>query len=166
VKDQPRKVTAANGIRLSRALSGDLILTLPDGNCFAGVQAVRAAPLSQPNRYIALLDAAGQEICLIRDLTDLAPADRLLLEEDLKARYLTSMIRRVVSVRREATMLYCEVETDRGPRELVIQNSDENVRWLGQLRVLLIDVDSNRFEVPDLNALDQKSVRMLVENLQ
>jgi hypothetical protein len=167
VTDPPENTAgaAAKGIRLSRGPGGGLHLTLGNGKSFADVRAVLAAPLSQPNRYISFLDSAGQEICLIRDLSDLAPADRLLLEEDLRARYLTSMIRRVVSVRREAAILYCKVDTDRGPRELVIQNSEENVRWLSQHRVLLIDVDGNRFEVSDLHALDKRSARMLVENL-
>jgi len=156
---------ASKGIRLSRASDGALVLTLADGRSFAGVQIVCAAPLSQPNRYICFLDSTDEEIYMIRDLSDLAPEDRPLAEEELRMRYITSVIRRVVSVRREAGTLYCETETDRGFRELVVQSSDDSVRWLSERSVLLIDVDGNRLVVPDISALDQASARLLAENL-
>ncbi len=103
---------------------------------------------------------------MIRDLSDLAPSDRLMAEEELRIRYITSVIQRVISVRREGGTLYWKTDSDRGLRELVVQNSDENVRWLSERCVLLIDVDGNRFQVPDINALDRRSARMLAENLK
>jgi hypothetical protein len=156
---------AAKGIRLSRAPGGSLLLTLADGRSFADVQIVCAAPLSQPNRYICFLDSADEEIYMMRDLSDLAPEDRLLAEEELRMRYITSVIQKVISVRREAGTLYWETETDRGFRELVVQSSDDSVRWLSESSVLLIDVDGNRLVVPDISALDQRSARLLTENL-
>jgi len=80
-------------------------------------------------------------------------------------RYITSVIQKVVSVRREAGTLYWETETGRGFRELVVQNSDDSVRWLSERSVLLIDVDGNRLVVPDIRALDNGSARLLAENL-
>lgn len=157
--------TDAKGIRLTRASGGGLLLTLPDGRSFAGVQVVRAAPLSQPNRYICFLDSADQEILMMRDLSDLTPEDGLLVEEELRMRYITSVIQRVISLRREAGTLYWETETDRGFRELVVQSSDESVRWLDERCLLLIDVDGNRLMVPDISALDQASARILADNL-
>jgi len=156
----------AKGLRLSRGAAGGLLLTFADGKTFADVQIVCAAPLSQPNRYICFLNSAGEEICMIRDLSDLAPSDRLMAEEELRIRYITSVIQRVISVRREGGTLYWKTDSDRGLRELVVQNSDENVRWLSERCVLLIDVDGNRFQVPDINALDRRSARMLAENLK
>jgi hypothetical protein len=156
----------AASIRLGRAPDGGLILTFAGGKSFADVQIVYAAPLSQPKRYICFLDSVGEEICMIRDLSELTTGDRLLAEEELRMRYITSTIRRVLSARCEAGTLDCEAETDRGLRELVVQISDENVRWLSERCLLLIDVDGNRFEVPDINALDQGMARILTENLQ
>ncbi len=89
---------------------------------------------------------------MIRDLSDLAPEDRPLVEEELRMRYITSVIRRVISLRREGGILYWETETDRGFRDLVVQSSDENIRWLGERRLLLIDVDGNRPADNDLKA--------------
>ena len=98
---------------------------------------------------------------MIRDLSDLAPEDRPLVEEELRMRYITSVIRRVISLRREGGILYWETETDRGFRDLVVQSSDESIRWLGERHLLLIDVDGNRLTVPDTGALDPVSARLL-----
>ncbi len=98
---------------------------------------------------------------MIHDLSDLPSEDRLLVEEELRMRYITSVIRRVISLRREGGILYWETETDRGFRELVVQSSDESIRWLGERRLLLIDIDGNRLTVPDIGALDPVSARIL-----
>src|SRR5260370_999210 len=147
--------------RLSRRPGSGVVRTVADGRSFAEVRIGRAAPLSRPDRYICFLDSAGQEICMVHDLAEVAPAERILIEEELKILYITSVIRKLISVHCEAGVVYCKAETDRGFRELVIQNSDESVRWLSDRRVLLIDVDGNRFEVPDAGALDRSSARML-----
>jgi Domain of unknown function (DUF1854) len=157
--------TNAKGIRLSRDSAGGLLLTFPDGRSFAGVQVVRAAPLSQPSRYICFLDSNDQEIFTLQDLCDLDLEDRLLVEEELRVRYISSVIHRVIALRREGGTLYWETETDRGLREFVVQSSDESVRWLGERRLLLIDVDGNRLTVPDISALDRTSARILTDNL-
>ena len=50
------------------------------------------------------------------------------------------------------------METDRGQREFVVQNVAENAQWLGDHRLLIVDVDGNRFEIADLTALDKRSL--------
>jgi hypothetical protein len=154
----------AKDVRLSRALDGSLILNV-GGASFSCVQIVRAAPLSQRDRYICFLDSAGEEICMVRDLSEMSQEDRRLAEEELRMRYIITEIRRVISVRRELSTLYCETETNRGSKELVLQSSDENVRWLSDRHVILTDVYGSRFEVPDIQALDRESMRMLKKNL-
>ena len=44
--------------------------------------------------------------------------------------------------------------------------ADENVRWLTDYCVLLIDADGSRFEIPDIRVLGQRMARMITENLQ
>jgi Domain of unknown function (DUF1854) len=163
---EPSVTSAAGSIQLRRTSDGGVILKFAGGKSFTNIQIVYAAPLSQPKRYICFLDSSGGEICMVRDLSELAPEDRILGEEELRMRYITSTIRKILSVRCEAGTLYCQAETDRGLRELVVQNSDENVRWLSERRVLLIDVDGNRFEVPDISVLDRGMARMVIEYLQ
>jgi len=164
--DQPELApNGAGRVRLIRQMNGSLSLVLGSGKSFSGISIVRAAPLSRPNNFICFLDSTGQEIYMVRDLSHLSAEDRVLVETELQLRYISSIIRRIVSVRREAGTLYCKAETDRGLRELVVRNADDSVRWMSERRVLLIDVDGNRFEIPNIGSLDSKSARMLRQNL-
>jgi len=156
----------AQAIRLHRAANGDIVLALGDKESYTGVQIVLAAPLSNRDRYFCFLNSAGEEICMLASLDELKPEDRRLAEDELRKRYLTSKIYRIVSVRRESGTLYCNAETDRGAKELTIRHSPETVRWLGKHSLHLVDVDGSRFEVPDVSTLDRRSARALRENFR
>ena len=145
-------------IRLFREPPWTLRLTIDQDRSYTKVKVVRAAPLSHPDRYISLLDAKDEEVCMIDDLKQVDEEMRTIINEELDRRYLTSVIHRVRSVRNEFGTSYWDVETSRGEREFVVQNASENAQWLGEHRLLLIDVDGNRFEIPDLRELDKKSL--------
>lgn len=153
----PERV-AIDEIRLFREPAWVLRLTIEGDRSYLKVKVVRAAPLSHPTRYICLLDAKDEEICMIDDLNPLNQEMRALIEQELDRRYLTASIQRVNAVRNEYGTSYWDVQTDRGPREFVVQNVSENAQWLGDHRLLITDVDGNRFEIPHLNALDKKSL--------
>lgn len=153
----PENVDLAK-VRLFREPPWRLRLTIDEDRSYTRVKIVRAAPLSHPTRYISLLDAKDEEVCMIPDMKELDDQMRALVQEELDRRYLTATIERVVSIRNEFGTSYWDVQTDRGEREFVVQNVAENAQWLGDHRLLLVDVDGNRFEIPDLNRLDKKSL--------
>ena len=72
-------------------------------------------------------------------------------------RYLTCRVQAVTHTRAEFGVTYWQVETDRGPRDFVVQSLSESCVWLSDTHLLLIDVDGNRFEIADRNALDEAS---------
>jgi len=98
---------------------------------------------------------------MVPDMKDLDADMRQIVQQELARRYLTSTIESIVSIRNEFGTSYWDVETNRGRREFVVQNVAENAQWLGDHRLLLVDVDGNRFEVPDLNGLDKKSLSLV-----
>lgn len=98
---------------------------------------------------------------MVEDVKALDEAMRDIVAEELDRRYLTSTVLTVTSVRNEFGTSYWDVETNRGEREFVVQNASENAQWLGEHRLLLIDVDGNRFEIPDLRDLDKKSLNFV-----
>ena len=144
-------------VRLFRDPPWTLRLTIEGDRSYTRVKIVRAAPLTHPDKYISLLDVKDEEVCMIPALSDLDDGMQKIVTEELDRRYLTSTIHKVNSVRNEFGTSYWEVTTNRGEREFVVQNVSENAQWLGDHRLLLLDVDGNRFEIVDLNALDKKS---------
>ena len=138
-----------------------LRLTIEGDRSYLRPKVVRAAPLSDPERYICFMDDKNEEICMIDALDQLDEESRRLAREALDQRYLTAVIQRLESIRNEFGTSYWDVQTDRGQREFVVQNVAENAQWLSDTRLLLIDVDSNRFEIPDMAKLDKHSLGLI-----
>jgi hypothetical protein len=121
--------------------------------------------LSQPGRYLALLDSSGEPLTMVEDPAALAPESRTALEEELRRRYLTAFVSRILEVDPQHGATYFTVETDRGERKFVVQQLQDNAVWFGTTRLLLVDVDGNRFEVPDVNNLDMASQALIRKTL-
>jgi hypothetical protein len=138
-----------------------LRMTIPGDRSYPIVKPAWAAPLSHPQRYLVLLDGKDQEITMIEDPASLSPEARAVVEEELRRRYLTATITAVEHAKVEFGATYWVVQTDRGRREFVTQSLQENAIWLSSRHLLLIDVDGNRFEIPDLSALDARSRRWI-----
>jgi hypothetical protein len=134
-----------------------LRLTIDDDRSYPTVKPVWAAPLSQPGKNLALMDAKGNEIALISDPNELSEDSRAAVKEELKRRYLTATVTSIAHAKVEFGATYWSVETDRGPRDFVTQSLQENAIWLGPSHLLLLDVDGNGFEILDVQTLNEKS---------
>jgi hypothetical protein len=138
--------------------------TNPDDRSWLDVKPVWASPLARPGRWLALLDGGGSEIALVEDPSQLQKESWDALQRELSRRYLTAYVRRIISARQEYGATYWLVETDRGEREFVTQSLQENALWFSTTHLLLLDVDGNRFEIRDTDALDERS-RSLIQTI-
>ena len=134
-----------------------LRLTVDADRSYTTVKPAWASPLSHPKRFLALLDAKGDEITMLTQPEELPALSLAAVREELSRRYLTSTIYRVIDARNEFGATYWHVETERGERDFVTQSLQENAQWLSPTHLLLTDVDGNRFELVDTHALDLKS---------
>ncbi len=135
---------------------GRLVLIDSEGVRHVGVEPVRAFPLSEPQRWIALLDANGHELVLITDLDTLTPENRQALEEELRRREFVPVLRRIVRISSDSPPCEWDVETDRGPTRFTLDSEDQ-IRRLGSERVLITDTRGLRYLIPDIRALDPQS---------
>jgi hypothetical protein len=138
-----------------------LRLTLKGKCSYVSVKPVWAAPLSRPNTYLSLLDGKSKEIVLLPNPSTLESASWQAVQRELQQRYLTAEVSKISSARQEFGATYWHVETDRGPRDFVTQNLQENAMWFSDTHLLLLDVDGNRFEISDTSALDDRSRHLL-----
>ena len=151
----------SQALSLRRDKNGALVLTLDGRDPVSNIRVVRAAPLSHPSRYITFLDEKGRELCTVDRLDDLTPPTRRLVEEELASYYLGSTIQCINELESEFGIAYWDVETSRGRRDFVVKDVQSSITWLSPTRLLIVDVDGNRFEIPDLRALDQRSQELL-----
>jgi ATP-binding cassette subfamily B protein len=135
---------------------GTLELEL-DGEVYGGLSAVRALPASRPDEFISLrhADADGREreVGLVRNLKDWPAAERRLLEQALSRRYFVRTVTAIEGIEFRYNLLTFRAETDHGPVEFTMRNSHNQAQDYGAAGKLLIDVDDNRYLIPDVGAL-------------
>lgn len=117
-------------------------------------------PLTSPGSLIALCDRSGNEIGVLLDPSRLDEESHATLQQELQIAYFIPKIQRIKVIREEYGVTHWEVETDRGPRTFDLQ-SRYDIRALGQDRFIVRDMDGNRYEIPDMNALDPESRSLL-----
>lgn len=84
-----------------------------------------------------------------------------MLEEQLKLHYFTPVIQKVLDIKDEYGYAYFHVMTDRGECRFTINMGGNAVVRLTDTRLLITDLDENRFEIPDVLQLSQKEQRKL-----
>ncbi len=156
IKTRP-DIAGPAALELFYSPPGTLRLTVSDSYSYAVVKSYLAAPLSMPGQHIALQNGKGEEIALVPSIDEFSVKSRQTVDEELKRRYLTSKVHSVKAIRTEFGVTYWNVETDRGPRDFVIQSLSESCVWLSDRHILLIDVDGNRFDISDRTLLDSAS---------
>ena len=132
-------------------------MELYDGRKFENLEPRRLFPLSGLEKYITLLDEEGVEQAIIRDLRTLPPQERKTIEECLREYYLIPKVTKITDSREKYGVVTLEVETDRGNAVIEIRNLLYGMKLLYGSRVLLRDGSDNRYEIPDLTALDKQS---------
>ncbi len=158
-------ITNPHDLFLFEHPQGTLRLTVADNYSFLVVRLYQAAPLSQPKHFLAFQDGKGEEIALVPHLSDLTTEAQPVAEAELARRYLTAKIESVSGVKTEFGATYWNVVTSRGERDFVMQSLTESCIWLSDTHILLIDVDGNRFEIPDRTLLDAASRERLASVL-
>ena len=140
---------------------GQLVLTCADGRRLAGVEVVRAFPISAPGESVSICDADGHELLCIDDLSALPPRLQEAIERELSDREFTPIVVRIESVQADADPSQWRVLTNRGPTTFLMEDSDNDVRRLGPNRILLVDVHGIRYLILDAGRLDAASRRIL-----
>jgi hypothetical protein len=143
--------------RFESAPDGTLRVQVEGDRCGLRVEVLRAFPLKHPEQYIVLRDGASKEIGVLRDLNDW-PADvSTLLREQLRRRYFLPQITAINAVTDRFGSSVWDVETDRGPRSLTTRQFNEAMFEVEPNRYLLTDIEGNRYEIKNLQELDEAS---------
>ncbi len=151
-------------LRLCRA-AGVTLLSVDGEGSWSGVSVARAFPISDPDHYIGFLDSEGKDIGIVKDPSLLDADSRQVLLEDLEVRYFVPVVEQVVQVKEEFGSVYWTVETNRGRKEFVARNLKDSLLELPGNRVILTDIDGNRYEIPDIMKLNRKAQDILVRSL-
>jgi hypothetical protein len=145
---------------LTRNDLGQLTLKLDDGMTHVGIVPVRAYPLSAPDEGLSLMNTDGHEVLWIDRLSALPATWRQLLEAELAVRELTPQVTALLDVSSFSTPSTWTVDTDRGRTSFVLKSEDD-IRRLGDGRLLIHSAQGLNFSIADRSRLDKPSRKLL-----
>jgi len=134
---------------------------VPEDKTFPRVYLHRAFPFDNPYSYISVLDKDMKEIGIIRELTDLDENSQKLILDELHRKYYAPVIKSITSMKERYGYSYWRVITDAGELSFTLQDTFRNILKVGGNRVFIVDIDNNRFEIPDVEKLDFKSYKKI-----
>ena len=121
----------------------------------------RQFPFELLGEFISVLDEDQCEVGIIRNVALFEGETRSLLESELEKRYYSPKIRRILSMKERYGFSYWKVETAEGEMSFTLHDTFRSTVRVGEHRVILMDVDGNRFEIPDVRELDRKSYKKI-----
>ena len=111
--------------------------------------------------YISVLDEEERELGIVRELSAFPEDVRTLLEGELKKRYYTVTVTQILSVKESFGFSFWRVMTTEGEWKFTLRDTMKSISSVNGSRVFFSDVNGNRFEIPDMSALDAKSRKSL-----
>lgn len=135
-----------------------------EGEFYPRIQVYHSFPLTEPNSYISIRESneKAKEIGVIKNfLEDVSQESRDLLEEQLKLRYFTPRIEKINNIKDEYGFAYFDVLTNHGACRFTIHMGGGSVVNLSDTRLLITDLDGNRFEIPDTTRLTVQELKKL-----
>ena len=132
---------------------------------FERVLPIRSFPITEPEEFISIREpetkdkGKGDEIGMIRRMSDFPDDVQSLLREELSRRYFTPELLKIFSVKEKFGYSYWEDQTSSGKISFVMTNPSSNIRTLEDGRVFIHDIDGNCFAITDPSKLDKASFR-------
>ncbi|MBR6627647.1 MAG: DUF1854 domain-containing protein [Lachnospiraceae bacterium] len=134
---------------------GGFLSLKTEGEYYPRVQIVRMFPFMNTTELLSVrtTDERSKEIGIVEKLIDVTEETASLLEEQMNMHYFTPVITRILNIKDEYGYAYFHVETNHGPCRFTIQMGGNAVVHLSETRILIMDIDENRFEIPDIMKL-------------
>jgi len=145
-----------NKFKLQRKL-GKVFIKYTDPEKEIAVKIVWARPVSGRGEEFSILNEKGKELEMVAGLSVLEEQCAVIATEELEKRYLIPIITQVKKASTHFGNRYMEVETDRGPKTILIKDPNSNVIWFTNDRLMIRDTLGNRFEIKSLAGLSDKS---------
>jgi len=145
--------------RIHLGTHGALHVTVAEERIYGGVYAAFAFPVAHPEGYISLIHTAGgegMEIGIIRDLNDFPEDQAALVRQALARRYFIHIVHRIRQIGWKYGYVAVEADTDKGPVSFMMRWQHDRALDYGRNGKVLIDLDENRFLIPDIEAMSSR----------
>lgn len=121
----------------------------------------REFPFEMLWEFISVLNEDQQEIGIVRNVDAFEGDAHELLVNELNRRYYSPVIEAILQVKERYGFSYWKVRTKEGTVSFTLHDTFRSIVRADGNRLILMDVDGNRFEIPDAEALDRKSYKKI-----
>lgn len=121
----------------------------------------RQFPFELEWEFISVMNEEQEEIGMIRSVSQFSGEDARVLTDELRRRYYAPVIDRILSVKERYGFSYWKVHTAEGNVAFTLHDTYRSIIRAGQTHLILLDVNGNRFEIPNTEALDRKSYKKI-----
>ena len=104
--------------------------------------------------------SVGEELGILRSLHELPTEMQDLVAEEVEKAYFVPRVLRILSIEEEFGIQEWQVTTDRGPRTFEVTERS-GIRPFDNYRIVIKDVDGNRYQIADARLLDRRSQQWL-----
>lgn len=139
--------------------NGFLALTL-DGKDYKRIILTRSLPLNFPSDYVCISDVDKNEIGIIEHIADFPENQQELINEELSLRYYCPVVTKIEGIKEKMGHFYFDVMIGDYKKSFAVRDISKSIRQHGK-SIDLIDIDGNRFRIPDFEAIPSKSRRKL-----
>lgn len=121
----------------------------------------RSFPFDHPESYISVQDTDKNEIGMISDLAVFPQETADLMRRELERKYYAPVLTSIRSVKDKYGYAYCTATTAEGEITFTLKDAARSFLKVDKNRVVITDVDGNRYDIPDLSALDKNSYKKI-----
>ena len=125
------------------------------------VHLCRQFPFELEWEFISVMNEEQAEVGIIKSISLFEGVGEELLRTELRRRYYAPVIDKIISVKERYGFSYWRVHTPEGNVNFTLHDTYRSILRASHNRVVLLDVNGNRFEIPDVNALDRKSYKKI-----
>lgn len=158
------RLLGPDDIYLSRS-NGGVLQGVVDGQPYEELTVYRTFPFRYATAYISIRDAKDKELGIVRDIAELNEESADELAKELEFRYFLPRVTRIESVKLKSGLWIWELQTHLGPTRMTMRNLHEYMQFSGDARIILVNMNGKRCEIPDWRALDAHSRRQLEDVL-
>ena len=121
----------------------------------------RQFPFELEWEFISVMNEDKEEVGIIRSLSLFEGEMGEMLTEELKRRYYAPVIDRIYSIKERYGFSYWKVHTADGNVSFTLHDTYRSIIRAAHNHIIMLDVNGNRFEILDTEALDRKSYKKI-----
>ena len=119
-------------------------------------------PFNTNRKLVSALNADKEEVGMIRDIDEFEGDSLAAIEKEILRRHFVRRITKILEIKDKNGITTWKVDTEDGNKaEFALKDTYGSIFHVTETRLLITDVDGNRFEIADTSALDKASRRRI-----